>query len=156
MSAELKIHNQLNEAPLFKYLEEKQSEEFAIQTAKTNVASLRNFYTTNFILVLTIILSICIMFYVQYKVDNVQKRIDIVQGQIEDYENEIKLLNIEWVYLTRPSRLRFLSRKYLKKNDNIAFSQITTRDKLRKFYLANLEKYNNENNIVDIGLNTKF
>lgn len=96
------------------------------------------------------------MFYVQYKVDNVQKRIDIVQGQIEDYENEIKLLNIEWVYLTRPSRLRFLSRKYLKKNDNIAFSQITTRDKLRKFYLANLEKYNNENNIVDIGLNTKF
>ncbi len=141
---DLKQNNQFKEAPLFEYLEEKKNEEFAIKIAKTKTASLRKFYTTNILLAFGIIFSICLMFYAQYKVDKLQNRIDLVQRQIDDYKNEIKLLNVEWVYLTRPDRLRFLSGKYLKNNKNIIFAQVKDHDTLEKFYLANLRKHNQQ------------
>ena len=138
-----------NDAPLFEYLEEKRSEELAIKFTKNNISNLRKFYTVNILMVLSIILSICLMFYAQYRVDNLQNKVDLVQQEINDYKDEIKLLNVEWVYLTRPQRLRSLAKTYLKNNKNIAFNQVKNYDKLQEFYLANLKKYN-ANNYIEI------
>ena len=133
-----------NDTPLFEYLEEKQHEEFVIESTKEQILCQRRFYLINLSLGLMVILSICTMFFVQFKVDDLQSKIDLVQSEIDDYQNELKILNVEWYYLTRPDRLRYLANQYLTTNRSIAFNQIKDFNNLENYYLANIKKYEAE------------
>lgn len=99
------------------------------------------FYLSNAIIAFIVLFSIYLMFYVQFKVNDLQEKVSEVDSKIVAYEDEIKVLGVEWVYLTRPERLRILSEKYLVNNDYIASNQIKNIDKLEPYYLSNLEKY---------------
>jgi len=131
-----------NNAPLFDYLEEVKKEETAIKVAQNKIMSLKKTYIANALLGFFIIFSICFVFYAQFKTDNMQRRLDLSQVKIDEYKNQLKLLNVEWCYLTRPNRLRFLSKKYLKSNKYTAFNQIKNYDKLEKYYLAKVKRIN--------------
>ena len=98
-------------------------------------------YLINFCLCFWMLFSIFTMFYVQFKVDNLQDRADKINQAISDYEDEIKVLEVEWVYLTRPERLRNLAKKYLQNNSHIDSYQIKNMDKLEPYYLAKAERY---------------
>lgn len=135
----LQFH-QLNNVPLFEFLEKQQNDEVAVICEKEKVSSLRRFYINNFLMVLAVICSICMMFYVQFTVDAMQEKIDLVQLEIDDHQDEIKMLNVEWYYLTRPDRLRYLSAQYLQDKQNIAFRQVQDYERLQQFAGNNLEK----------------
>lgn len=151
MSSIFEQNQQLNNAPLFEYLERQQNEESLIVEAETQISHIRRFYLNNFLMVFGVIFSVCLMFFVQFTVDDLQEKIDLVQIEIDDYQDEIKMLNVEWYYLTRPDRLRFLSAQYLTDKQNIAFSQVKDFNKLEQYALASLEKY--ENSKVETALN---
>ena len=104
--------------------------------------SLNKFYFANFAIVFSIIFSIIFMFFVQFKVEKLQDEIAQNRINISDYEDQIRLLEVEWVYLTRPERLRQISTKFLKNNGYALASQIRDEDEIEKFYNAN---YNIEN-----------
>lgn len=70
------------------------------------------------------------MFFVQFKSDNLQSKLNKINEEIGYLEDEVKILKIEWVYLTRPERLRILSSKYLE-NKDIDLSQIKTMDDIK-------------------------
>ncbi len=99
------------------------------------------FYLTNFLLIIAILASIIFMFAVQFKVENLQDKMITTESQIASYEDEIKLLEVEWFYLTRPERIRVLAGKYLKDNSYTIVGQIKDVDKLGEYYLANYQKY---------------
>jgi cell division protein FtsL len=80
-------------------------------------------YILNIFLFLMIIFTICSMFFVQFKTNNLISRSDKIDIKISDLKTELKILQIEWVYLTRPERLRILSDIYLE-NQNITLLQI--------------------------------
>ncbi len=103
--------------------------------------SLNKFYLANVALVSLVLFSISFMFLVQFKVENLQDEISRTESDIVAYEDKIKLLEVEWVYLTRPERLRSLANLYLKDNSYTLASQIKNSDKLEKYYLANEQKY---------------
>jgi hypothetical protein len=87
-------------------------------------------YIFNFFLFLTVIAAICSMFFVQFKSNNLQSKLNKINEEIGYLEDEVKILEIEWVYLTRPERLRILSTKYLE-NKDIDLSQIKTIDDIK-------------------------
>lgn len=62
------------------------------------------------------------------------------ESEIVAYEDEIQLLEVEWVYLTRPERLRTLASRYLQDNGYALASQIKDVDKLEQYYLVNYQK----------------
>jgi len=62
------------------------------------------------------------------------------ENEIIFYEDEIQLLEVEWVYLTRPERLRTLASRYLQDNGYALASQIKDADKLEQYYLVNYQK----------------
>lgn len=62
------------------------------------------------------------------------------ENEIIAYEDEIQLLEVEWVYLTRPERLRTLASRYLQDNGYALASQIKDVDKLEQYYLVNYQK----------------
>jgi hypothetical protein len=99
--------------------------------------SLNKFYFANFTIVFAIIFSIIFMFYVQFKVEKLQDLIAQNRVNISDYEDQIRLLEVEWVYLTRPERLRQISTRFLKNNGYALASQIKGEDEIEKFYNAN-------------------
>lgn len=134
------LNQDTKQTSLFEYLEEKQNQEFLLNNFKSKNSNIRNIYLTNFVLFFSVIITISLLFFVQFKVDNVQSRIDLVQDKINDYHSELKLLDVEWHYLTRPSRLRYLSQKYLSKNDSIASNQVKKYDELEDFYLVRLKQ----------------
>lgn len=101
-------------------------------------------YVYNMLLVSAVMCSVVFMFYVQFKVENLQDRIVEAQSDIVAYEDQMKILEVEWVYLTRPERLRQLAEIYLKENDYTVASQIKDVDKLSKYYLANQHKSESE------------
>jgi cell division protein FtsL len=105
-----------------------------------NLSNLNKCYLINSGLFLGILLSVYLMFYVQYKVGMLQEKVDQANESIVAYEDEIRILEVEWVYLTRPERLRVLAERYLQKNDYIASDQVKEVAQLEKYYLANLEK----------------
>jgi hypothetical protein len=140
------------ESTLFEYLEEEKKREFAVRIVQTQIANIRRYYINNLMLSLAVIASVCLLFFVQFKVDNLQDKVDMVQAQIHDYEADLKLLEVEWCYLTRPDRLRFLSSKYLEGNVNIAFNQVRNYQKLEQFYLANLKRKEDERASVSVSL----
>jgi hypothetical protein len=80
------------------------------------------------------------MFFVQYKVESLQDDIFKTKNEISSLEDEIRLLEVEWVYLTRPERLRILVAKYLKNNGYALASQIKTVEQLEKLYPANYQQ----------------
>ena len=98
--------------------------------------SINKFYFSNIMLVATIFCSIVIMFTVQFKVEALQDEMSKAESDIVEYEDKIKLLEVEWVYLTRPERLRTLANIYLKDNGYTLASQIKETEKLEKYYLA--------------------
>ncbi len=99
-------------------------------------SSINKFYFSNIMLVATIFCSIIIMFTVQFKVEALQDEMSQAESDIVEYEDQIKLLEVEWVYLTRPERLRTLANIYLKDNGYTLASQIKETEKLEKYYLA--------------------
>lgn len=86
------------------------------------------------------VLSIVTLFTIQFKVSELNQELDRVESEIISYQEEIKILDIEWVYLTRPERLRILAKKYLKNNNYLEVSQIKSISELEPYFLANYEK----------------
>jgi cell division protein FtsL len=111
------------------------------------------FYLTNFLLIIAILTSIVFMFTVQFSVESLQDEMATTESQIISYEDEIKLLEIEWSYLTRPERIRILASKYLKDNSYTVVGQIKDVNKLGQYYLANYNKYQ-ANQLVDNSQNS--
>jgi hypothetical protein len=100
----------------------------------------KKFYLTNSALISGIILSIILMFVVQFKVESLQDEIANAENEIASYQDQIQFLEVEWVYLTRPERLRTLAANYLQNNGYALASQIKNVDDLEKYYLATYEK----------------
>jgi len=100
----------------------------------------QKFYLTNSALISGIILSIILMFVVQFKVESLQDEIAKAENEIASYQDQIQFLEVEWVYLTRPERLRTLATNYLQNNGYALASQIKNVDDLEKYYLATYEK----------------
>ena len=80
------------------------------------------------------------MFIVQFKVEYLQDNITKAESDIDGYKDRIKLLEVEWAYLTRPERLRELANTYLTDNGYTLASQIKDPDQLEKYYLAVYQK----------------
>lgn len=114
-----------------------------------NLSNTARYYLVNCCLSLAILFSVAIMFFVQFKVDNLQDQVAKVDMQISELDDEIRVLEVEWVYLTRPERLRSLSDRYLESNGYIASNQVKDTNTLQKHYIANLAKYQEEVAIND-------
>ena len=71
--------------------------------------SLHKFYFANLLLVASVIFSIIFTLLVQFRVEGLQDDMVKTENEIIAYEDEIQLLEVEWVYLTRPERLRTLA-----------------------------------------------
>ena len=78
----------------------------------------------HFGLVFTLLFSVCLAFYMQFKFDFLQEQILSSKNQIVEYQDQIRLLEVEWVYLTRPERLRQLTEKFLQDNQYMLASQV--------------------------------
>ena len=113
----------------------------------------QKFYLTNSVLISGIILSIILMFVVQFKVESLQDEIANAENEIASYQDQIQFLEVEWVYLTRPERLRTLAANYLQNNGYALASQIKNVDDLEKYYLATYEK--TEVDKLDLGDESK-
>ena len=81
-------------------------------------------------------MSIILMFLVQFGVEGLQDEIVKTESEIAAYEDEIQLLEVEWVYLTRPERLRTLAARYLQNNGYALASQIKNEEQLEKYHYA--------------------
>jgi hypothetical protein len=102
--------------------------------------SLNKFYFANSLLVASVIFSIIFTFLIQFRVETLQDDMMKTENEIIAYEDEIQLLEVEWVYLTRPERLRVLASRYLQDNGYALASQIKDADKLEQYYLVNYQK----------------
>ena len=87
-------------------------------------ASINKFYFFNIAVLTAVTLSILLMFGVQFRVEALQDEMLKAEGEISAYEDNIQLLEVEWVYLTRPERLRVLSANYLKDNGLLNFWRV--------------------------------
>lgn len=103
-------------------------------------------------LVSSLALSAVLMFGVQFKVEALQDDIIHFESEISAYEDEIQLLEVEWVYLTRPERLRVLSANYLKNNGYALASQIKNEEKLEQYYFANFKEDRQEKKQVELAV----
>ena len=108
-----------------------------------NLSKTGKCYLINSSLVFVVLVSISLMFFIQFKVDNLQDKIGIIDSKIAVLDDEIRVLEVEWVYLTRPERLRTLCERYLQNNGYIASSQIKDTARLEKYYVASLKKQQN-------------
>ncbi len=95
---------------------------------------INNFYLANSVLIGTIFLSIVLMFTVQFRVEMLQDEITKTETDIVAYRDKIQLLEVEWVYLTRPERLRNLAAHYLQDNGYALASQVKNVEKLEQYY----------------------
>lgn len=102
--------------------------------------STNKFYFANISLFASVVFAIIFMFAVQFKVESLQDDMAKTEGEITAYEDEIQLLEVEWVYLTRPERLRTLASRYLEDNSYALASQIKDVDQLEKYYLVSYQK----------------
>jgi hypothetical protein len=107
---------------------------------KEFLQSLNKYYVINASLVATLIISIIFMFFVQFKVEAMQDEIAKTESDIVDLKDEIQLLEVEWVYLTRPERLRDLASRYLQNNSYALANQIKNAKQLEKYHLVNYQK----------------
>ena len=89
-----------------------------------NPRPIKNLYLFHFGLFFTVLFSACLVFYMQFKYDGLQEQISLSKNEIAEYQDQIRLLEIEWVYLTRPERLRQLTEKFLQDNQYMLASQV--------------------------------
>ena len=113
--------------------------------------STNKFYFANISLFASVVFAIILMFAVQFKVESLQDDMTKTEGEITAYEDEIQLLEVEWVYLTRPERLRTLAARYLEDNSYALASQIKDVDQLEKYYLVSYQKLMEQ----DVALNVE-
>ncbi len=97
-------------------------------------------YFANCSFAAALVLTIILTYVVQFRVEALQDEIAKTESEIATYQDEIQLLEVEWTYLTRPSRLRALSAQYLQDNNYAVASQIKEADQLEKYYLASYKK----------------
>jgi hypothetical protein len=109
---------------------------------KKILSQINRVYYFNFAVVGTLIFSILAMFLVQFKVESLQNNIAKTENEILFFKNKIEALELEWVYLTRPQRVRQLSSKYLDNNHYVEVSQVKNFNRLEGYYLANYNKAN--------------
>ena len=100
--------------------------------------SLNKFYFFNFSLFGFLLFSIFLTFLIQFKVEALQDEILQAENDISTFEDQIQMLEVEWVYLTRPERLRNLASRYLKDSGYVLASQIKSEEQLE--YFASLKK----------------
>ena len=118
--------------------------------------NLNKVYFLNSLVIGFLLISIFALYFVQYQVENLQDDIAKTKNEISSLEDEIRLLEVEWVYLTRPERLRTLVAKYLKNNGYALASQIKSVEELEKFLPASyqqeasLNNFNSSNNSSSI------
>lgn len=98
--------------------------------------SINKFHFTNFVIFSSVVFSILLMFFVQFRVENLQDEISKAESEISSYQDQIQLLEVEWVYLTRPARLRALATRYLKDNGYALANQIKNSDKFEQYHLV--------------------
>jgi hypothetical protein len=98
------------------------------------------FYLANASLAAALILSVVMMFLVQFKVESLQEEVLKTEEEIVVFKDEIRLLEVEWVYLTRPERLRNLAARFLQDNSYALASQIKDTKQLEQYYLVNYKK----------------
>lgn len=109
------------------------------------VAQVNGFYLFNSFVISAVILAAITMFLVQFKVESLQSSISKTKKEISLYKDQIKMLDVEWAYLTRPERLRKLSAKYLEDNNFVVANQIKHSSDLEEVYFANYQaKYSSE------------
>lgn len=102
--------------------------------------SINKFYLFNTAVVSTFVVVVVMNFVVQFKVESLQQEVKSFELKISDYKKQIKYLEIEWAYLTRPSRLRDLSQAYLKGNRYTLASQIKSDTEMKQLFAANYER----------------
>ena len=107
---------------------------------KSFFGQINKIYYFNFAIVATLALTLLTTFLVQFKVESLQDNVAKTENEISFYADKIEALEIEWVYLTRPQRLRDLASKYLNSNDYVKTAQVKNFDKLETYYLANYNK----------------
>lgn len=114
---------------------------------KQHIAKINKLYFLNLFFISLLILSIIMMFFIQFKVEKIQDNIALSKAQISDHEDQIRLLEVEWVFLTRPERLRQLSAQLLKDNGYALASQIKDENALTPdaVYTANYQVEVDEN-----------
>jgi cell division protein FtsL len=108
-----------------------------------NLSKTTKCYLMNSVLAFAVFCSIMLMFFIQFKVDGLQVRVSEIDSKISALDDEIRVLEVEWVYLTRPERLRALSKKYLQNNGYIASNQVKDTAHLQVYYTANLRRQEN-------------
>jgi len=108
-----------------------------------NLSKTAKCYLMNSVLAFAVLCSIMLMFFIQFKVDSLQVRVGDIDSKISALDDEIRVLEVEWVYLTRPERLRALSEKYLQNNGYIASNQVKDTTHLQVYYTAALRKQEN-------------
>jgi len=112
---------------------------------KNFIAQINKFYLFNSVIIASVIIAAFTMFVVQFKVESLQSSISKTKKEISIYKDQIKMLDVEWSYLTRPERLRKLSAKYLENNSFVAANQIKDTSSLEEQYFANYEaKYSSD------------
>ncbi|MCE3255019.1 MAG: hypothetical protein K0R25_513 [Rickettsiaceae bacterium] len=108
-----------------------------------NLSTTGKIYLINSSLAFIVLFSISLMFFVQFKVESLQDKMAKIDSKIVSLDDEIRVLEVEWVYLTRPQRLRVLSKRYLQNNDYISSNQVKDTEGLKEYYLVNLRKQQN-------------
>lgn len=78
------------------------------------------------------------LYNLKYKVEDLQEHADGLRQQMDDDRRAIKVLDAEWAYLSRPSRLQRLSDKFLKLQPTAA-EQVGTVADLRLKPMPGLE-----------------
>jgi cell division protein FtsL len=53
------------------------------------------------------------LFYVKHVVENLEEEIYALESQIHSDQDEIHVLKAEWIYLSRPDRVKKLASQYL-------------------------------------------
>ena len=87
------------------------------------------------------------MFFVQFQVESLQDEMIKSESEISSYQDQIQLLEVEWVYLTRPERLRALASRYLKDNGYVLANQIKDASRFEEYHLVHYKTDFNQNEI---------
>lgn len=111
---------------------------------------INKYYFTNFALAFALIFAVILSFFVQFKVEKLQGEIANAQDEIAFFEDEIQILEVNWVYLTRPARLRELSAIYLQNNGYALASQIKNEEQVRNYHLINYQKTVGQKAVADL------
>lgn len=106
---------------------------------KTFFDSINKFYFFNFTVIFALIFSIFMNFAIQFKVENSQGAVKGFEVEISDYNKQLDNLEVEWAFLTRPSRLRDLTHEYLSKSTATNMAQIKSNFQMKKIFAANYE-----------------